>query len=71
MTMMLLNTNEVPYRVVDVFNEAGDVCNKEAHGHLKSLGLEQLPVIEVGTKRFWGFRPDRLRGLIAAWRDTN
>lgn len=59
MTKKYLDDNQIPYTLIDVYE------NEEALSHIKSLGFQSLPVVEIeGEEPFFGFRPNRLEGLL-------
>ena len=59
-TKRALNKAGVAYDVVDITEDA------EALAKVKSLGYVQAPVVITAQDHWSGFRPDRIRGLVAA-----
>ena len=59
-TYRALDKAGLVYRTVDV---ALDV---EALEQVKSLGYAQAPVVVAGGDHWSGFRPDKIKGLVAA-----
>ncbi|HFI0463801.1 TPA: glutaredoxin-like protein NrdH [Streptococcus suis] len=58
-TKKFLVDNDIPYTLIDTQK------NPEALEHVKSLGFQSLPVVEIeGEEPFFGFRPDRLMVFI-------
>ena len=57
-TKKYLDDKGVDYSTLDVF------ADEEALNHIKSLGFQSLPVVEIdGEEPFNGFRPDLLAKL--------
>lgn len=57
-TKKYLDDKGIDYATLDVF------ADEEALNHIKSLGFQSLPVVEVdGAEAFNGFRPDLLAKL--------
>lgn len=57
-TKKYLDEKGVDYSTLDVFHD------EEALNHIKSLGFQSLPVVEIdGEPPFNGFRPDLLAKL--------
>ncbi|WP_010532627.1 glutaredoxin-like protein NrdH [Brachybacterium squillarum] len=59
-TKRALNKAGVAYDVVDVTEDA------EALAHIKSLGYVQAPVVISGEDHWSGFRPDKIKAIVAA-----
>ncbi|MCW1806151.1 glutaredoxin-like protein NrdH [Brachybacterium squillarum] len=58
-TKRALNKAGVAYDVVDVTEDA------EALAHIKSLGYVQAPVVITGEDHWSGFRPDKIKAVVA------
>ncbi|MGO4937126.1 glutaredoxin-like protein NrdH [Fundicoccus sp. Sow4_H7] len=57
-TKKFLDSKDIEYTTYDVYE------NEEALNHVKELGFQSLPVIEIeGEEPFFGFRPDLLEKL--------
>lgn len=37
--------------------------DQDAYAHVRELGYQQVPVVEVGQQHWSGFRPDKISGL--------
>jgi len=59
-TKRALNKAGVAYDVVDVTEDA------EALAHIKSLGYVQAPVVITGEDHWSGFRPDKIKAVVAS-----
>ncbi|SLM87684.1 glutaredoxin-like protein NrdH [Brachybacterium nesterenkovii] len=59
-TKRALNKAGVAYDVVDVTEDA------EALAKVKALGYMQAPVVITGDDHWAGFRPDKIKALVAA-----
>lgn len=58
-TYRALNQAGVTYQSVDVS------ADPEALEYILSLGYKQAPVVVVGDNHWSGFRPDRIKALVA------
>lgn len=58
-TYRALDKHGVDYEVVDVS------VDQEALGYIVSLGYSQAPVVIVGEEHWSGFRPDRIKAVVA------
>ncbi|MFC0674021.1 glutaredoxin-like protein NrdH [Brachybacterium hainanense] len=59
-TKRALNKAGIAYDVVDITEDA------EALAHVKSLGYVQAPVVITGADHWSGFRPDKIKALVAS-----
>lgn len=59
-TKRALNKAGIAYDVVDVTEDA------EALAKVKALGYMQAPVVITGDDHWAGFRPDKIKALVAA-----
>lgn len=58
-TYRALNKHGLDYTVVDISTDA------EALESVKSLGYQQAPVVFAGGDHWAGFRPDKIKALVA------
>lgn len=56
-TMRKLDKRGAAYEVRDVTED------QDAYAHVRELGYQQVPVVEVGQQHWSGFRPDKISGL--------
>ncbi|EME36563.1 Glutaredoxin-like protein NrdH, required for reduction of Ribonucleotide reductase class Ib [Kocuria palustris PEL] len=56
-TMRKLDKRGAAYEVRDVTQD------QDAYAHVRELGYQQVPVVEVGQQHWSGFRPDKISGL--------
>jgi glutaredoxin-like protein NrdH len=59
-TYKALDKAGLEYRVVDITEEP------EARDYVMALGYLQAPVVVAGEDHWSGFRPDRVKALVAA-----
>lgn len=59
-TYRALNKHGLEYTVVDISTDA------EALESVKALGYQQAPVVFADGDHWSGFRPDRIKALVAA-----
>lgn len=59
-TYRALNKHGLDYTVVDISTDA------EALESVKALGYQQAPVVFADGDHWSGFRPDRIKALVAA-----
>jgi glutaredoxin-like protein NrdH len=59
-TYRALTKHGLDYTVVDISTDA------EALASVKALGYQQAPVVFADGDHWSGFRPDRIKGLVAA-----
>lgn len=63
-TMRALKKAGLPYDTVDLTEDA------EALEAVKALGYQQAPVVMAGGDHWAGFRPDKIKSLVAAQSDA-
>ncbi|WP_054952871.1 glutaredoxin-like protein NrdH [Flaviflexus massiliensis] len=63
-TTRALNKAGLPYETVDLTEDA------EALESVKALGYQQAPVVMAGGDHWAGFRPDKIKALVAAQADS-
>ena len=56
-TISKLDKRGAAYEVRDVTQD------QDAYAHVRELGYQQVPVVEVGQQHWSGFRPDKISGL--------
>lgn len=56
-TMRKLDKRGAAYEVRDVTQD------QDAYAHVRELGYQQVPVVEVGQQHWSGFRPDKIDAL--------
>lgn len=54
-TYRALDKSGLPYRVVDVDDDAGALSD------VRAMGYQQVPVVVAGTQHWSGFRPDLIK----------
>lgn len=59
-TYRALNKHGLEYTIVDISTDA------EALESVKALGYQQAPVVFADGDHWSGFRPDRIKALVAA-----
>lgn len=59
-TYRALDKHGLDYTIVDISTDA------EALESVKSLGYQQAPVVFAGGDHWSGFRPDRIKALVAS-----
>ena len=59
-TYRALNKHGLEYTVVDISTDA------EALASVKALGYQQAPVVFADGDHWSGFRPDRIKALVAS-----
>lgn len=59
-TYRALDKAGITYQTVDVTVDA------QALSQVKALGYAQAPVVVAGEDHWSGFRPDKIKGLVAA-----
>lgn len=59
-TYKALDKNGLDYTVVDI------TTNEQARDYVMGLGYLQAPVVVAGDDHWSGFRPDRIKALVAA-----
>ncbi|NDL63957.1 glutaredoxin-like protein NrdH [Acerihabitans arboris] len=59
-TCRALDRKGISYRLVDL------VADGQALAHVKSLGYQQVPVVQTPSEHWSGFRPDKISLLAAA-----
>ncbi|CAM3306573.1 MULTISPECIES: redoxin NrdH [Actinomycetes] len=59
-TYKALDKNGLDYEVVDITEDS------EARDYVMALGYLQAPVVVAGDSHWSGFRPDRIKALVAA-----
>ncbi|WP_271404714.1 glutaredoxin-like protein NrdH [Kocuria palustris] len=56
-TISNLDKRGAAYEVRDVTQD------QDAYAHVRELGYQQVPVVEVGQQHWSGFRPDKIDAL--------
>ena len=64
-TYRALDKHGLEYTVVDLSEDA------EALVTVKALGYQQAPVVFAGGDHWAGFRPDKIKALVAAQAETS
>jgi glutaredoxin-like protein NrdH len=59
-TYRALNKHGLDYTIVDISTDA------DALESVKALGYQQAPVVFAGGDHWSGFRPDKIKALVAA-----
>ena len=59
-TYKALDKAGVEYEVIDIADDS------EARDYVMALGYLQAPVVVAGDEHWSGFRPDRIKALVAA-----
>ncbi|MFT3900577.1 MAG: glutaredoxin-like protein NrdH [Gordonia sp. (in: high G+C Gram-positive bacteria)] len=59
-TYKALDKAGVEYQVIDISEDA------EARDYVMALGYLQAPVVVAGDEHWSGFRPDRIKAVVAA-----
>ncbi|QWA12196.1 glutaredoxin-like protein NrdH [Sodalis ligni] len=59
-TCRALDSKGLLYRKVDILQD------RQALDYVRSLGYQQVPVVETAGDSWSGFRPDKISGLAAA-----
>lgn len=59
-TYRALDKEGVEYEVIDITED------DEARDYVMALGHLQAPIVVAGDEHWSGFRPDRIRALVAA-----
>ncbi|MFV0252523.1 MAG: glutaredoxin-like protein NrdH [Beutenbergiaceae bacterium] len=58
-TYRALNKHGLDYTIVDISTD------EDALAEVKALGYQQAPVVFAGGDHWSGFRPDRIKALVA------
>ena len=59
-TCRALDRKGIGYQRIDL------LADQQALAHVRSLGYQQVPVVETATEHWSGFRPDKIGALTAA-----